>query len=437
MLNFIYLTFTFTIWNYLILFSFLLMLYLVRSQLRKLTHSAYKGNLRVISFVHPFCNDCGGGEKVLWMMIKGLLIDMKPDDNKKIKINILAGVKDDSRSILNKLAERFNLNFNVPSHSVLDIELVRLKSAFLLKPKPMFTMLLQVLGQIIFAFEIITTVHSDVYFDTTGLPFTYAILNFLGKADVVAYTHYPFISSDMINDVRNGVQGVHSRGLFSKLAPLRYLKLVYYYTFLQLYKFSGRFVQFTFCNSSWTLKHIESLWSDTTCRLLYPPCSIDMYNSEGGSHIRRNIIVSFAQFRPEKNHKMQIDILNKLKQRGVKDIQLFIIGAVRDDNDKFLLESLKQYVDRLGLNNEVRFYVNLPFTEVKSIFDIAKFGIHTMRDEHFGISIIEMMAAGLVVVAHRSAGPLLDIIGPSKNVVGLLADSKLVFNPHSCGTICR
>lgn len=33
-----------------------------------------------------------------------------------------------------------------------------------------------------------------------------------------------------------------------------------------------------------------------------------------------------------------------------------------------------------------------------------------MKSEHFGIAIVEMMAAGLLVLAHNSAGPKTDII---------------------------
>ena len=33
-----------------------------------------------------------------------------------------------------------------------------------------------------------------------------------------------------------------------------------------------------------------------------------------------------------------------------------------------------------------------------------------MRQEHFGIGIVEMMAAGLVTIAHNSGGPKTDII---------------------------
>ena len=36
-----------------------------------------------------------------------------------------------------------------------------------------------------------------------------------------------------------------------------------------------------------------------------------------------------------------------------------------------------------------------------------------MRDEHFGISVVEFMAAGAVVIAHNSAGPAMDIVQSS------------------------
>lgn len=43
-----------------------------------------------------------------------------------------------------------------------------------------------------------------------------------------------------------------------------------------------------------------------------------------------------------------------------------------------------------------------------------------MIDEHFGIAVVELMAAGVIVVAHDSAGPAQDIIGVSPKTVGFL-----------------
>lgn len=47
-----------------------------------------------------------------------------------------------------------------------------------------------------------------------------------------------------------------------------------------------------------------------------------------------------------------------------------------------------------------------------------------MWNEHFGIGIVEMMAAGLIVVAHGSGGPQSDIVVPHQGQkTGYLATS--------------
>lgn len=42
-----------------------------------------------------------------------------------------------------------------------------------------------------------------------------------------------------------------------------------------------------------------------------------------------------------------------------------------------------------------------------------------MRNEHFGISVVELMAGGAIVVAHDSGGPQMDIV--RDGVTGFLA----------------
>ena len=42
-----------------------------------------------------------------------------------------------------------------------------------------------------------------------------------------------------------------------------------------------------------------------------------------------------------------------------------------------------------------------------------------MKNEHFGISVVELMAGGVIVIAHDSAGPKMDII--RDGVTGFLA----------------
>lgn len=45
----------------------------------------------------------------------------------------------------------------------------------------------------------------------------------------------------------------------------------------------------------------------------------------------------------------------------------------------------------------------------------ASVGMNTMVDEHFGINVVEFLAAGVIPVVHASAGPLKDIVVPYKN----------------------
>ena len=45
--------------------------------------------------------------------------------------------------------------------------------------------------------------------------------------------------------------------------------------------------------------------------------------------------------------------------------------------------------------------MNLGYPELLKELGDGLIGIHTMWNEHFGIGIVEMMAAGLLTIAHR------------------------------------
>ncbi len=99
--------------------------------------------------------------------------------------------------------------------------------------------------------------------------------------------------------------------------------------------------------------------------------------------------------------------------RSYDDVVLVIIGSTRHEEDRRLKESLEKEAQRLGLAASVRFEVNQPYSVLLRYMQSGAVGLHTMWNEHFGISIVEMMAAGLVVVAHNSGGPLMDIVTPT------------------------
>lgn len=441
-----------------ILFYFILyitiMIFFLICIMKFAIHRKKNNNLSLYSslaFLHPNFSDFGGGEKVLWEMIKALSLYKKNSNNTNsnpiTKIYILGNNKYSLSDVQLKLKDIFNISLDKCFFDINTLQVVRLTSTCLLSPKNYITMFLQIIGQVILAFEIALKVNSKYILDTTGLPFTYYLLKLFGF-NVSAYIHYPFISNKMIQDVIHNKNAVHNnlknKYLIRKI--LKPLKIMYYKIINELYKINIKCLSFAFTNSSWTNNHFNN--TDPTNKfnhnvklaILYPPCTINEFYPSNEIENKRIIasksksykhkIVSIAQFRPEKNHIMQVEIIEDLVyKRNIKNIKLNMLGGARNDNDFALVNNLKKIIKQKNLDNHIEIHCNLPFLEIIKMFHQATIGLHTMKDEHFGIAIIEMMAAGLVTIAHNSAGPKLDIINNLDNYKigtnGFLADSKI------------
>lgn len=117
------------------------------------------------------------------------------------------------------------------------------------------------------------------------------------------------------------------------------------------------------------------------------------------------IMVSFAQFRPEKRHHFQLDLwkqLNEyLKPKNV-NLKFKIIGSCKDADSQLLVDELKNRIVSEKIEN-VEILENISFTKVKEEFSKASIGVHFMIDEHFGISIVELLVSILYLLTIFSA----------------------------------
>lgn len=66
---------------------------------------------------------------------------------------------------------------------------------------------------------------------------------------------------------------------------------------------------------------------------------------------------------------------------------------------------MQDLAKHLALDENVEFKLNIPFSELVLELQRGTIGLHTMWNEHFGIGVVECMAAGLIMVAHASGGP--------------------------------
>lgn len=104
-----------------------------------------------------------------------------------------------------------------------------------------------------------------------------------------------------------------------------------------------------------------------------------------------------------------------------------MVGSTRSEIDRDLVSHLQVEAEALRITDNVVFVVDAPFADLHGWLCTAQIGLHTMWNEHFGISVVEMMAAGLITVAHNSGGPKMDLIIPLE-----IFDSLSIPEPNLC-----
>ncbi|KAG9446768.1 hypothetical protein H6P81_012896 [Aristolochia fimbriata] len=360
---------------------------------------------RAVGFFHPYTNDGGGGERVLWCAVKAI-----QELNPNLECIIYTGDDASPQSLVERAVNRFGVRFpHLP-------KVVRLYKRKWIEEStyPRFTMMGQNIGSIFLAWEALSKFTPSYYFDTSGHAFTYPLARIFG-CKVISYTHYPTISSDMVSRVRDRFSMYNNDVQIAGSIWLSRCKLLYYLFLTWLYGLVGSCAHLAMVNSSWTKAHIEELWKiPCRTRRVYPPCdtkALQVLPLERSFETRA--IISVAQFRPEKAHALQLEAfalaIERLNSSSYRP-KLQFVGSCRNNEDQDRLLKLKSRSIELNLDKHVEFHKDLPYKDLIQLLGGAVAGIHSMIDEHFGICVVEYMAAGAIPIAHNSAGPKMDIV---------------------------
>jgi alpha-1,2-mannosyltransferase len=293
---------------------------------------------------------------------------------------------------------------------------------------PHLTLLGQSLGSVLLGFNAFSLLVPDVYIDTMGYAFTFALAKFLfPHMPTGAYVHYPTISTDMLGSLDadedkglNAGAGKGFRGFFKKR---------YWHIFAWVYGWVGGYADVVVTNSSWTREHIQSLWSKSRSSkgkkneidILFPPVAVDelenIYVDSESEKERENILLCIAQFRPEKNHTLLLkafanmihDEANK-SDSMISTSKLVLIGSVRDSDDAKQVYKLRLEARELKVEESVEFVCDASWADIKKWLKKSSIGVNCMWNEHFGIGVVEYQAAGLISVVNDSGGPKKDIV---------------------------
>ncbi|KAF8776738.1 hypothetical protein HU200_003473 [Digitaria exilis] len=375
-------------------------------------------------FFHPYTNDGGGGERVLWCAVRAVQ-ELRPG----LPCAVFTGDADASPDGLAARAlDRFGVRLLCPP------QVVHLNKRKWIEAStyPHFTMIGQSLGSVYLAWEALNKFTPQFYFDTSGYAFTYPLARLFG-CKVISYTHYPTISCDMIGRVKQRNSMYNNNSHIAGSIWLSRCKILYYTIFSLLYGLVGSCAHLVMVNSSWTKSHIVNIWKiPERTKRVYPPCDtsvLQMLPLERST--TPPVLISVAQFRPEKAHGLQLEAFALALTRLDPDFpkpKLQFVGSCRNQEDLERLQKLKDRAIELHINELVEFHKDISYMDLVQLLGGAIAGLHSMTDEHFGIVVVEYMAAGAIPIAHKSAGPMMDIVlDEDGHQTGFLASEKEEF----------
>ncbi|KAM9956608.1 hypothetical protein ACTFIR_003332 [Dictyostelium discoideum] len=367
-----------------------------------------------IGFFHPYCTAGGGGERVLWCAIKSI-----QEEYPYVRCVVYTGDKESDDEIFNKVKKTFDIELGRDN-----LEFIRLTKRKWVEAStyPRFTLIGQSLGSMILGWEALTKFVPTIFLDSMGYAFTFPIFSLIGGSTVACYVHYPTISSDMISSVKSSSHSFNNDVSISSNKFKTISKLIYYNIFSKIYQIVGSFSKLVMVNGTWTGNHIRDIWKKQfgyDLFIVYPPVDV-----KGRKQLklgwmdgtRKNMILSIAQFRPEKNHQLQLRTLAHLLEKYPShreqplNTKLVLVGGVRDQADRDRVEQLRNLSKELNIEDHVEFRIGISSDQLNQLLSEASVGIHTMYNEHFGIGVVELMAAGVIPVANNSAGPKEDIV---------------------------
>jgi len=226
------------------------------------------------------------------------------------------------------------------------------------------------------------------------------------------YVHFPGVPLSARRNISSNISSVGRRllapfpSLPGPLAGVRagFERRIYDVSWAQRYTVIA-------ANSSFTAQWVERLWN-VTAETLYPPVDISVPLT---SH--RPVVMSLGRFFDRsfghcKKQDVLLDAWEALEHRdSLPDWSVRMIGGADGASRDYVLGLRRRALELRAeiAVNAPRELVRTTLGEASMLWHAAGFGedpsSHPDRFEHFGIAVVEAMAAGIVPIVFGAAGP--------------------------------
>jgi len=215
----------------------------------------------------------------------------------------------------------------------------------------------------------------------------------------VNYVHCPIRHRRMVRELCRG--------------PGRWLRLANNAAFKAVSGFDERSFRRSACvaNSRWTAAALRRTYG-MTAEVIYPPVTRPPRAPRPLAE-RSPGFVCIGRVSAEKRTHEAIEVVDELRRDG-HDVHLHLVGTAEGSY-------ARQVERRVAASPHVWLHRGFSRAQLAELLDEHRFGLHMMRNEHFGMAVAEMTAAGMLVLGHASAGPA-EILGERSPL--LFADQR-------------
>jgi glycosyltransferase involved in cell wall biosynthesis len=262
----------------------------------------------------------------------------------------------------------------------------------------------------------------DITINTNGDAAPYYHSSF-SKDNAITYCHFPstkyHIESENIDYLKTDLGMTEGSNVFSDnkdyeginnpkncKTKLQFSKTKEYFEILKYGYWNLMRNSTVITNSEFSRRAIVNALGLDNIYILSPPIDIETFHNAAlmanSDYERNDIILVISRIAPHKKIENAIKLAKILKDNNIGK-GMKIVGNLYYYYYDYYSE-LKQMVLSFGLADYITFEINASLDKLLSIIRESRVYFHPMVGEHFGMAVLEAMAAGLIPVVPNEGG---------------------------------